>query len=205
MYCVKTACWECWEQLHTSPNPYNHIKMYVENQQPTPDYTKVLPGGIKVDLTFWHRPTPTHAYQISVLSCIITAFASIIGFATFAAAHSPAMLGFGMENLVDLASSAVVVWRFYVAGEGEVTPELTAKLDSREKRGEYDEERRDEGLRGSEGSELHNAALYHQLTPLSRRFAHRSLDPYRHRTLYPRRHRPFHRSRALGRGEPWFG
>jgi len=107
--------------------------MYLSNAVPEPDHTVTLLGHT-IDLTFYFHPTPRHAYKISVLSCGITAVASIIGFTVFAAAHSPAMLGFGMENLVDLASSGIVVWRFYIGSKTTVTPEMEEKLDKREKR-----------------------------------------------------------------------
>jgi hypothetical protein len=88
----------------------------------------------KLDLTFWYAPTAFHAYQISCVSCGITAVAAIVGFAAFSAAGSPAMLGFGLESLVDLFSSMVVVWRFYVGGDENPSPALIAKLDGREKK-----------------------------------------------------------------------
>ena len=108
-------------------------RMYVEDAAPKADHMVTVLGR-EFDLTFYYLPTAIHAYKISVFSCCVTAIASIVGFASFAGAGSPAMLGFGMENLVDLASSAVVVWRYNIAGSTDVTPELTAKLDSREKR-----------------------------------------------------------------------
>jgi len=110
--------------------------MYVENalpaepatQGPSPKLFNVL------DLGFWYAPTEKHAYQLSLVSCGVTGVAAIIGLSVYKSAGSPAMLGFGLENLVDLFSSMVVVWRFYVGGDAEVTPALIAKLDGREKK-----------------------------------------------------------------------
>lgn len=94
---------------------------------------KVPYTNYDIDSEFWYAPTPVHAYKISIISCGITFVAAILGFVAFSAANSPAMLGFGLENLVDLMSSMVVVWRFYVGGDN-ASPELVAKLDRREKR-----------------------------------------------------------------------
>ena len=98
------------------------------NNLPPPMLFNVL------DLTFWYNPTAYHAYKLSLISCFITFFAAILGLASSKASGSSAMLGFGLENLVDLLSSMVVVWRFYVGGSTEVTPALVAKLNGREKK-----------------------------------------------------------------------
>jgi len=102
-----------------SPNTHPPFKV------PYTEYT--------IDSEFWYAPTAVHAYKISIISCGITFVAAILGFVAFGAADSAAMLGFGLENMVDLMSSMVVVWRFYVGGDS-APPELVAKLDRREKR-----------------------------------------------------------------------
>lgn len=109
--------------------------MYVEGgveQQTFPPF-KVPYTKYEIDSTFWYKPTAVHAYKISVISCVITFLAFIIGLIAFNAAQSPAMLGFALENIVDLMSSMVVVWRFY-AGGADLSPEVVEKMDRREKR-----------------------------------------------------------------------
>ena len=67
---------------------------------------------------FLSSPRPSDAYNISVVSCVLTVSSVAVGLACFYATRSPAMLGFGIENAVDLMSSLVVMWRFS-AGERE--------------------------------------------------------------------------------------
>jgi len=89
-----------------------------------------------IDWTFYYEPTEYHAYKLSIMSCLTTLFAGLIGLACFAASSSPSMLGYSFENLVDLFSSVVVVWRFYI-GEGSaatITEEKRMGMDRKEKR-----------------------------------------------------------------------
>ena len=87
----------------------------------------------EIDSTFWYAPTQKHAYQLSLVSCGVTFVAFVIGIIAFEAAQSPAMLGFALENIVDLMSSLVVVWRFYEGGK-DLTPEVVELMDKKEKR-----------------------------------------------------------------------
>jgi divalent metal cation (Fe/Co/Zn/Cd) transporter len=109
--------------------------MYVEEPASSPEPKPPSPKLFNMlDLEFWYAPTAYHAYKMSLISCGITAVAALIGIIAYNAASSPAMLGFGLENMVDLFSSLVVVWRFNVAGNTEPTPALVAKLEGREKK-----------------------------------------------------------------------
>jgi len=93
-----------------------------------------------IDWTFYLAPTEFHAYKVSLLSCAITILAVMIGLGCYAASSSPSMLGYTFENVVDLLSSIVVVWRFYidnggdVAGEGVVPGAARDQMDRKEKR-----------------------------------------------------------------------
>ena len=60
-----------------------------------------------------HAPGPTEAFQISIVSAIVTVIAFIAGLSISISTHSSATLGYSLENLVDLVSSLIVLWRFY--------------------------------------------------------------------------------------------
>ena len=51
------------------------------------------------------------------MSLILTTVAAVAGLALYAKTQSALCLMFGLENLVDFASSAIVLWRFYCPGE----------------------------------------------------------------------------------------
>jgi len=77
------------------------------------------------------RPEPVHVYRLCLASIIITAAAAISGVAAYITSKSSLMLCFGLENCLDLFSSAVVLWRFYKPGDSE---ERISLLKKREKR-----------------------------------------------------------------------
>lgn len=81
----------------------------------------------------WNDPTSLDAFRLSWISLVITVIAAGIGIAYFVLSDSALMLCFGLENLVDFLSSAVVLWRFYCPS-GEVDPVMEALLQKREKR-----------------------------------------------------------------------
>ena len=60
-----------------------------------------------------HAPGPTEAFQISIVSAIVTVIAFIAGLSISISTHSSATLGYSLENLVDLVSSLIVLWRFH--------------------------------------------------------------------------------------------
>jgi divalent metal cation (Fe/Co/Zn/Cd) transporter len=76
---------------------------------------------------FFKNPTSREAFQISVVSALATLLAFIVGLVVSGSSSSSATLGYALENLVDLVSSLVVIWRFY----GEVADD---ELEKREKR-----------------------------------------------------------------------
>ena len=62
-----------------------------------------------------------------MVSALATLLAFIVGLVVSGSSSSSATLGYALENLVDLVSSLVVIWRFY----GEVADD---ELEKREKR-----------------------------------------------------------------------
>ena len=60
-----------------------------------------------------HAPGPTEAFQISIVSAIVTVIAFIAGLSISISTHSSATLGYSLESLVDLVSSLIVLWRFH--------------------------------------------------------------------------------------------
>jgi len=80
---------------------------------------------------WWTTPEPIHAYNLSLVSVVITSFAALIGLLAYAPTGSSLVLCWGLENLVDLFSSLVVLWRFFNPGD---THERVLLLKKREKR-----------------------------------------------------------------------
>jgi len=73
------------------------------------------------------KPGLREAYELSLISAVVTFIAFLLGVVLAAVTSSAATLGYGLENFVDFCSSLVVIWRFY----GNAPPEV---LHSREKR-----------------------------------------------------------------------
>ena len=76
-----------------------------------------------------NNPGSKEAFQISIVSAVVTVIAFITGLSISISTHSSATLGYSLENLIDLISSLVVLWRFY--GGDSVSSE---ELEKREKR-----------------------------------------------------------------------
>ncbi|KAL7453870.1 hypothetical protein ACHAWC_005510, partial [Mediolabrus comicus] len=81
---------------------------------------------------WWHKPTAKDAFWMSWISLILTLIAAIGGIIGYVKAESTLILAFGLENLVDFMSSAIVLWRFYCP-HGADEAKL-AKLQKREER-----------------------------------------------------------------------
>lgn len=77
------------------------------------------------------NPTGRHAYILSWFSLVITFIAAVGGVVASVKLNSSLMLVYGLENVVDFFSSAIVLWRFFMP---DATPAMEAKLKSREKR-----------------------------------------------------------------------
>ena len=80
---------------------------------------------------WWSNPEPIHAYNLSLFSVLLTLVASLIGLLGYVPTGSSLVLCWGLENLVDLLSSLVVLWRFFNPGD---TEERILTLKKREKR-----------------------------------------------------------------------
>ncbi|KAG7353878.1 hypothetical protein IV203_003233 [Nitzschia inconspicua] len=78
----------------------------------------------------WRDPSSKNAFILSVVSVLFTFLAAFIGIFYYMTAGSALCLVFGLENLVDLLSSVVVLWRFFSIGK--LTPEREELLKSRE-------------------------------------------------------------------------
>lgn len=61
---------------------------------------------------WWSNPTPRHAYILSLVSIVITVIAAIAGIVGYIKLDDSLILTFGLENIVDFFSSAIVLWRF---------------------------------------------------------------------------------------------
>lgn len=82
-------------------------------------------------VTWWTDPNGRHAYVLSWMSLIITFSAAIGGIIASVKLNSSLMLVYGLENVVDFISSAIVLWRFFLPAP---TPLQEARLKAREKR-----------------------------------------------------------------------
>ncbi|CAJ1950798.1 unnamed protein product [Cylindrotheca closterium] len=78
------------------------------------------------------NPTAKHAFYLSVIGCAVEGLFTAVGLAGYFVLGSPLLLVYGLENVVDFISSAVVLWRFYAPGELTKAREL--ELASREER-----------------------------------------------------------------------
>lgn len=81
---------------------------------------------------WWNKPEAQDAFWLSWVSLVCTVVAAIGGLVGFSKTESTLILAFGLENFVDFASSAVVLWRFYCP-HGADEAKL-AKLQKREER-----------------------------------------------------------------------
>jgi hypothetical protein len=61
---------------------------------------------------WWNEPTSNHAYMLSLISIVITLIAAIGGIIGYAKLDDSLILIYGLENIVDFFSSAIVLWRF---------------------------------------------------------------------------------------------
>ena len=81
--------------------------------------------------TWWDKPEPIHAFRLSVTSVIITLIAAVAGLLAYVPTSSTLVLSWGLENVVDLLSSLVVLWRFYNPGDTEARNALLKKREKR--------------------------------------------------------------------------
>lgn len=67
---------------------------------------------------------------------VITIIAAIVGIVGSLRLESPLLLVYGLENIIDFFSSAIVVWRFYTPSSelNEQDSDRDARLEAREKR-----------------------------------------------------------------------
>lgn len=80
----------------------------------------------------WESPTGHHVFILCWVSLICTMIAAIGGIAAYYKLDSSLILVYGLENLVDFISSAIVLWRFYLPSSSD--PAEEARLLAREKR-----------------------------------------------------------------------
>lgn len=82
-------------------------------------------------LLWWNDPTEKNAFQVSVISIIVTLVSAIVGITDYKSTKSSLMLCYGLENCVDFVSSAVVLWRFHNPDDsGEITLRMREKRAS---------------------------------------------------------------------------
>jgi hypothetical protein len=70
--------------------------------------------GIDTDKmpSWWSAPTANHAYILSLISIVITLIAAVVGIIGYTQLGDSLILIYGLENVVDFFSSAIVLWRF---------------------------------------------------------------------------------------------
>lgn len=61
---------------------------------------------------WWSAPTSHDAFVLSLVSLFITIIAAIVGFVGYVQLDDSLILIYGLENVVDFFSSAIVLWRF---------------------------------------------------------------------------------------------
>jgi divalent metal cation (Fe/Co/Zn/Cd) transporter len=83
-------------------------------------------------MSIWKDPTSKNAYILSWVGVVLETLAAIVGIMYFVLQGSAVALVFGLENFVDVFSSVVVLWRFYVPGK--ISPEKEELLKKRELR-----------------------------------------------------------------------
>jgi hypothetical protein len=74
---------------------------------------------------WWSDPTPYHAYILSLVSLVLTLIAAIGGVVGYLKLDDSLILIYGLENIVDFFSSAIVLWRFN-------TPSTSAPMNDTE-------------------------------------------------------------------------
>uniref|UniRef100_A0A7S2LRC3 Cation efflux protein transmembrane domain-containing protein n=1 Tax=Leptocylindrus danicus TaxID=163516 RepID=A0A7S2LRC3_9STRA len=85
-------------------------------------------------MMWWSNPDSSHAYRLSVFSCVVTLVAAIAGVIAYMNTSSTSLLSFGLENFIDLISSVIVLWRFFTPHPDGVNEDLPKHLLKREKR-----------------------------------------------------------------------
>lgn len=95
------------------------------------DYYPCLSGRINNITSSFARCVPT-AFRLTWVSLLFEVAAATGGIIGFIQTESSLILAFALENIVDLLSSSVVLWRFY-APSGSDDAQL-AKLQAREER-----------------------------------------------------------------------
>ncbi len=80
---------------------------------------------------WWSNPSGHHVYILSWASLVITLIAAIGGLVLSFELNSSLIFVYGLENVVDFASSAVVLWRFF---KPDADLEREEVLQAREKR-----------------------------------------------------------------------
>lgn len=80
----------------------------------------------------WREPSSKNAFVLSVVGTVIESTATVVAIGYYMTSGSALSLVFGLENLVDVLSSVVVLWRFF--SPGRLTPEREELLRKRELR-----------------------------------------------------------------------
>lgn len=83
---------------------------------------------------WWDEPSSYNAFILSVVSLLVTFSAFIFGIVGFMSMGSSLILCYGFENLVDLISSAIVLWRFFMPVGSLDTEARNGILAAREQR-----------------------------------------------------------------------
>lgn len=83
---------------------------------------------------WWYEPTSYNAFILSTISLLVTVAAFVFGIVGFMSMQSSLLLCYAFENLVDLISSAIVLWRFYMPVGSMDSEALNALLEEREQR-----------------------------------------------------------------------
>ena len=118
------------EELAVSEDVVHLEDMELDGAKPQPVDRIGLVSGTRGAWDRLARPDAREALLLSYASLACNGLAVVIGLVIAIVVGSPAVLAFSFENLIDLASSLLLVWRF--AGGG--TAKTAAALETREKR-----------------------------------------------------------------------
>eukprot|EP00592_Proboscia_alata_P008437 CAMPEP_0194363344 /NCGR_PEP_ID=MMETSP0174-20130528/11147_1 /TAXON_ID=216777 /ORGANISM="Proboscia alata, Strain PI-D3" /LENGTH=253 /DNA_ID=CAMNT_0039136701 /DNA_START=25 /DNA_END=786 /DNA_ORIENTATION=+ len=82
---------------------------------------------------WWTAPDASHAFDLAWISVLIEVIATSAGLGLYFNTRSSLILCYALENLVDSISSLIVLWRFFLPGDGS-DADRVAELAKREEK-----------------------------------------------------------------------
>jgi len=85
--------------------------------------------------TWWQDPKDFHVFMLSAWCSVLTLMAAGAGITAYSLSNfSVIIYAFGVQNIIDLLSSIVIMWRFYAPRKNYLPERYLAMLKGREKR-----------------------------------------------------------------------